>query len=66
MANIIQSAAGRINTTPLDLNGNLQKILKLCGTAQSQGIKFIAFPELVLTGYNCGDLFSHPNFVVHF
>ncbi len=63
MANIIQSAAGRINTTPLDLNGNLQKILKLCGTAQSQGIKFIAFPELVLTGYNCGDLFSHPNFV---
>ena len=33
MADLNYIAAGRINTTPLDLNGNLDKILKQCAQA---------------------------------
>ena len=59
MADLNYIAAGRINTTPLDLNGNLDKILKQCAQAVKEGISIIAFPELAISGYNCGDLFWH-------
>lgn len=59
MADLNYIAAGRINTTPLDLNGNLDKILKQCAQAVKKGISIIAFPELAISGYNCGDLFWH-------
>ena len=44
MADLNYIAAGRINTTPLDLNGNLDKILKQCAQAVKKGISIIAFP----------------------
>ena len=59
MANYTYFAAGRLNTTPLDFNGNAKKILKLSAQAHAKGIKILAFPELCLSGYNCGDLFEH-------
>ncbi|MGN0901978.1 MAG: NAD(+) synthase [Succinivibrio sp.] len=60
MLDISKYAVGRINATPLDINGNVEKILKVSANALNKGYKFIAFPELSLTAYNCGDLFMHP------
>ena len=60
---ILKFAAARLNTTPLDLRGNANKILQLCASAQKEGLNFLAFPELALTGYNCGDIFNHPHFL---
>lgn len=59
MSNINCFALGRINTIPLDITGNYNKILKITNQAKAKGITFVAFPELSLTGYNCGDLFNH-------
>ena len=58
MADLNYIAAGRINTTPLDLNGNLDKILKQCAQAVKKGISIIAFPELAISGYNCGVIYG--------
>ena len=60
---ILKCAAARLNTTALDLRGNAKKILKLCVEAQNQGLDLVAFPELALTGYNCGDMFNHPHHI---
>ena len=60
---ILKCAAARLNTTALDLRGNAKKILKLCVEAQNQGLDLVAFPELALTGYNCGDMFNHPHLI---
>ncbi len=49
-------ASGQINTIPLDITGNTNKVLDLCKKAETLGYKFVAFPELCLCGYNCGDL----------
>lgn len=37
---------------------NQQEILSLIHQAQEKNIKVLSFPELALTGYTCGDLFS--------
>src|SRR5690554_792368 len=36
---------------------NREKMLQYVQDAAQQGAKLIAFPELALTGYNCGDRF---------
>lgn len=36
---------------------NAEKIAELIATAEKQHVKLIAFPELSLTAYTCGDLF---------
>lgn len=55
-------AAGQINAVSLDINGNLAKILQESSKAAEKGIAFVAFPELCLTGYDCGDAFDVPAF----
>ncbi len=37
---------------------NVKQIEKLIIEAAEQGVKVVAFPELAITGYSCGDLFS--------
>ena len=37
-----------------------KKLLGLLKQAAGQGVKFLVFPELCLTGYTCGDLFLQP------
>ena len=36
---------------------NAQQIIALMREAAAQGVKVMAFPELCITGYTCGDLF---------
>lgn len=46
-----------INTTPLDWEGNLNKIVAATREARSKGIRLLCFPELCLSGYGCEDWF---------
>lgn len=55
-------AAGQINTVSLDIEGNSARILEVCRQARKRGIKFVAFPELCVTGYDCADIFNMPAF----
>lgn len=49
-------ASGLVNTVPLDFIGNTNKLLKLAKEAKDSNYKFVAFPELSLSGFNSGDL----------
>ena len=43
-----------------DCTYNTESVLKLWLQAEEQGCQLVVFPELVLTGATCGDLFTHP------
>ena len=45
-----------IATTPLDVRGNVEKIINCLGKSG----KITCFPELSITGYGCEDAFFHP------
>ena len=42
---------------------NAQQIIALMKEAAGLGVKVMAFPELCLTGYSCGDLFLQPTLI---
>lgn len=42
-----------------DVEFNKNEIIKLMKETWEQGAKIVVFPELCLTGYTCGDLFTH-------
>ena len=42
-----------------DVAFNTEEICRMIGLAAEEGISLIAFPELSVTGYTCGDLFSN-------
>ena len=50
-------AAISINTTPLDLTGNLEIIKNAISANESKLSDILLFPELSLTGYGCEDSF---------
>ena len=39
---------------------NAERIAGLMARAETEGVAVLAFPELCLTGYTCGDLFHQP------
>ncbi|MGL4292409.1 MAG: NAD(+) synthase [Bacteroidales bacterium] len=43
-----------------DCQYNIQQIVSLTRKAASQGVSVVAYPELSVTGYTCGDLFGQP------
>ena len=43
-----------------DCQHNVSHIATLARQAASQGAAIVAFPELSITGYTCGDLFTQP------
>lgn len=56
----IHVAAGVLNQTPLDWEGNYQRIVEVIQSAQSAGANLLCLPELCLTGYGCEDQFFAP------
>ena len=42
-----------------DVEYNQEQICRLMTETYNQGAKVVVFPELCLTGYTCGDLFTH-------
>ena len=43
-----------------DCQTNMERIEALSREAASRGVSLVAYPELALTGYTCGDLFGQP------
>ena len=51
-------AAATLNQTPLDLQGNLDRILNVI-TNLRKGSGIVCFPEMCITGYGCEDAFFY-------
>lgn len=56
---VIRIAGATVNQTPLDWNGNVQRLEKCLDDARKQGVQVLGFPELCISGYNCEDMFFH-------
>lgn len=52
--------AASVRTLPLDWEGNHQRIVSLIHKAQQHQVELLVFPELALSGYECGDFFWSP------
>ncbi|MDE5622478.1 MAG: NAD(+) synthase, partial [Alistipes sp.] len=44
-----------------DCTHNTERIAALADEAAQRGVEIVAFPELAVTGYTCGDLLLHPS-----
>lgn len=53
----IKIAAATVNQTPLDWNGNLDRIIRAVKEAKSEKAEMLCLPELAITGYGSEDLF---------
>ena len=60
---LIKLAAAVLNTTPLDWDGNRDRIVAAIADAQRQGVSLLCLPELCVTGYGCEDAFHSPGVV---
>lgn len=54
---LIKIAAGVLNQTPLDWDGNQRNISNAIEAARAQRVTVLCLPELCLTGYGCEDAF---------
>ena len=57
---LIRVAAGVLNQTPLDWDGNKARILAAIEQARQAGASILCLPELCITGYGCEDAFLSP------
>lgn len=56
--------AAQIEIKTGDLVGNREKIIEVATKAESEKYDFVVFPEMTISGYNCGDLFEKKEFHV--
>ncbi len=54
---LIRVAAGALNQTPLDWEGNRARIEKALHLARAQNAGLLCLPEMCITGYGCEDGF---------
>ncbi|HEY6564685.1 MAG TPA: nitrilase-related carbon-nitrogen hydrolase, partial [Pirellulaceae bacterium] len=57
MAGIIRVAAAALNQTPLDWDGNAERIRQAVSEARIKRVGVLCLPELCITGYGCEDAF---------
>ncbi len=58
---LIRVGAASLNQTPLDWNGNRDRILLAIQEARQQRIDLLCLPELCISGYGCEDAFHAPS-----
>ena len=58
--NRIHVAAAVLNQTPLDWEGNQQRIVSAIRLARDRGASLVCLPELCISGYGCEDAFQSP------
>jgi NAD+ synthase (glutamine-hydrolysing) len=58
--NVIRVAGAALNQTPLDWDGNRDRILAAIAEARAAGVAVLCLPELCVTGYGCEDAFYSP------
>lgn len=54
----IKVAAATPDIRVADVDYNTEQICRIIDAAAEEGAKIAAFPELCITGYTCGDLFT--------
>lgn len=54
----IKVASAIPSVTVADTDSNIQEIKRLLDQAMDKEVEIVVFPELAITGYTCGDLFS--------
>ena len=54
----IRVAAATPRVKVADVNANVEEICRLAEIAENEQVSILAFPELSVTGYSCGDLFA--------
>lgn len=54
---LIKLSAAALNQTPLDWNGNRERILAAIAAARADGASLLLLPELCVSGYGCEDAF---------
>lgn len=57
---LIRVASAAINQTPLDWDGNRERIATALNTAREAGVSIVCLPELAISGYGCEDAFFSP------
>ncbi len=60
---MIRVAAASPVVKVADVEANVAEICRLTGEAADRGISILAFPELSITGYTCGDLFANSRLI---
>ncbi len=58
---LIKVAGCTLNQTPIDWDGNKNRILEAIQTAQKEKVSILCLPELSITGYGCEDIFFNPH-----
>ena len=56
----IKVGVAALNQTPMEWDGNKQRILSAIGEARDQEVSILCLPELCITGYGCEDAFHSP------
>jgi NAD+ synthase (glutamine-hydrolysing) len=57
---LLNVAAAALNQTPLDWNGNRDRIVEALDRARADHVDVLCLPELCITGYGCEDAFHSP------
>jgi NAD+ synthase (glutamine-hydrolysing) len=57
---LIRVGGTALNQTPLDWDGNRDRILAAVATARERGVAVLCLPELCISGYGCEDAFQSP------
>jgi len=57
---LIRVAGCALNQTPLDWDGNRDRIVAAIAAAREGGASILCLPELCITGYGCEDAFQSP------
>lgn len=57
----LRLGAGILNQTPLDWEGNTERIIDAIRMARAKGVHVLCLPELCITGYGCEDMFLAPH-----
>ena len=61
--NLLKLGAATLNQTPMDWDGNAQRIGAALQQARDAGVAILCLPELAITGYGCEDAFLGPGLV---
>ncbi|MBC7968053.1 MAG: NAD(+) synthase, partial [Fuerstia sp.] len=57
----VRLGAAILNQTPLDWEGNTNRILEAIQLARQKDVHILCLPELCITGYGCEDMFLAPH-----
>ena len=60
---LIKVAAGLLNQTPLDWEGNRAHISEAIAAAKEEGVGILCLPEMCIPGYGCEDAFHSPGVI---